>query len=207
MIMAIEAQDPNLSSQKIEAVHAIQTWMGLETKHQLEAGFKDHLGTPALTRDALLSRKVKAEWNGFRNARIGIETFPDEKIRQLRVGQRVLKTCVAAQAAFVWNAVEGGAHRGQAFGESLMMVDMEAAEIEAGRKQLPGYQLLAKPVNIAVNQYHGNPNSYHRPVRAFIGLFHLAASAIIEQANKRQELVLPQPAVVDDDVLIPWDHY
>lgn len=203
--MAIEAQDPNLSSQKIEVMHDIQTWMGLETKHQLGAGFKDHQGTPALTRDALLTQKVRAEWNRFRRARAGTETFPDETTRQLQIGHSALKTCVAAQAAFVWNEVEGGTDRGEAFGRSLVMVDIEVAEVEAGRRQLPGYELLAKPVNVAVNQYHGNPNSFRRPARAFIGLLHLASVAIIEQTSEQNGPLLPQPAVVDD-ILIPWNH-
>jgi hypothetical protein len=203
--MASEQLNPNLSNKKIDVLHAVQTWMGIETEHQLTAGFRDHEGSPATTRDTLLTKKVGAEWNRFRRVRAGYEAFPDETMRKLQIGQSALKTCVATQAAFVWNEVERGTDRGQAFGESLVLVDIEVAEIEAGRKQLPGYHLLDKPVNLAVNQYNGNPNSFRRPVKAYIGLFHLVTTALIEQTSDQRIPILPRPAVADG-VLIPWSH-
>lgn len=203
--MAREQLNPNQSSQKIEAMHAVQVWFGLETKYQLSAGFKDHSGNPTHTRDNMLTTKIRAEWDQFRRARFGKEAFPSEATRKLQIGRNALKACVAAQAAYAWDEVAGGTDRDTALYATLVLLDGHVAEVEAGRRLLPDYDLLSKPVNVAVNQCDGSPNSFRKPVRAFISLAYLATTAIIEQTSEQYGPILPQPAVTDD-VLIPWSH-
>jgi hypothetical protein len=204
--MVTAAKDPNLSEQKIEIVHNIQAWFTAETTHQRAAGFKSGNGTPAQTRDDMLARQIRNEWNHFRRLRTGGETKIDEQTRKLQVGQGVLKACVAAQAAYAWHEVERGRAYDEALYGTLGLIDGYVTQIETG-KELPSYHLLDKPIHEAVNEYAAIPNAYYRPVSTFNNLAYLATSAIIEQYDGDKDFALPQPAVVDGDVLIPWRHF